>query len=152
MGNRPGGLYLTWLRMTGGAIALLGVIHLASAPGVMRGIPEGVPGEYRSAFLFMFVAAGTAVLLSGFLVLWAAYGLARQWRGFWTLALVTAAFTIHLGGWAIAAMPRNPFSYGLVIAGLLVLPPLILPLRTRRGAGEVLDFRRDEPGDKRTIH
>ena len=152
MGIRPGGPYLTWLWVVGIVIALLGVIHLASTPGVMRGLPEGVPGEYRSAFLFMFVAAGTAVLLAGVLVLWAAYGLARQWRGFWMLALVTAAFTIHLGGWAIASMPRNPFSYGLLAAGLLVLPPLILPLRSGPRRGEVLDFRRDEPADKRTIH
>ncbi len=152
MGNKPGGLYLTWLWIVGGVIALLGIIHLASAPGVMRGVPEGVPGEYRSAFLFMFVAAGTAVLLAGVLVLWAAYGLARQWRGFWMLALVTALFTIHLGGWAVAAMPRNPFSYGLLIAGLMVLPPLVLPLRSRPGTGAVLDFRRESSGDKRTIH
>ena len=152
MGLRTAGAYTRWLSVSGGLILLLGVIHLAAAPGTMRGIPETVPAEFRSAFLFMFASAGLAALFAGLMVLWGAYGVARQWRGAWTLALMSGLFAILMGAGAAAAMPRNPFSWLLLILGLSVLPPLILPLKARGGDGEVLDFRRDEPKEKRTIH
>lgn len=152
MGLRTAGGYTRWLSVSGGLILLLGVIHLASAPGTLRGIPETVPAEFRSAFLFMFASAGLAVLFAGLLVLWGAYGIARQWRGAWTLALMSGLFAILMGVGAVASMANNPFSWLLLALGLSVLPPLILPLKARRGDGGVLDFRRNEPGNKRTIH
>jgi hypothetical protein len=152
MGIRTTGGYTRWLYLSGGLLLLLGAVHLAAAPGTLRAVPPEVPSEFKSAFLFMFCAAGLAVLLSGGLVLWSAYGLARQWRGFWTLALLSGLFIVLTGAGAALFMPRNPFSYLLLVLGLSVLPPLLLPQRERRGPGDVLDFRREEPDRKRTLH
>lgn len=143
---------LRWITASGASILLLGVVHLASMPGVMRGVPGNLPEEFRRAFLFMFGAAGAAAVFAGLLVLWGGYGMARQWRGAWTLALLAGLFTAVMGGGAVAAMPRNPFSGLLLLAGLSVLPPLWMWVRGPRERGSVLDFRREEPGDRRTLH
>lgn len=146
------GTGVKWLNLTGGLLLLLGIVHLAAAPGTLRGVPEGVPEEFRAAFLFFFAAAGAGVILCGLLVLWASYGLARQWRGSWTLGLMAGLFALLLGAGAVAAMPRNLFAYALLALGLGVLPALLRPLRGRPGSGEVVDFRREEPRDPRRLH
>jgi lysylphosphatidylglycerol synthetase-like protein (DUF2156 family) len=152
MGIRTTGIDTRWLYLFGGLLLLLGTVHLAAAPETLRAVPPEVPAEFKSAFLFMFCAAGLAVLLSGALVLWSAYGLARQWRGFWTLALLSGFVIVLMGVGAVLLMPRHPFAYLLLGLGLSVLPPLLLPLRKRRRPGDVLNFRREEPDRRRTLH
>ena len=141
-----------WLSISGVLIALLGVVHLAATPGVMGGIPESVPAEFRLAFLFMFAAAGLGVVFAGILIIGAAIGMARHWPGARILGFSAGIFTTLLGIGAVAAMPGNPFSYVLLFLGLSVLPSLVLSRRGRFEGGDVLDFHRDAPDEKRTFH
>jgi len=133
-------------------LVLLGIMDLASGPGVMRGIPESVSSEFRKAFLFMFASMGAAVVFAGLLVLAAAYGIARMRPGAKALAFSSGIFAILLGIGAVAAMPQNAFSYILLILGLSVLPPLMLMRQGWFEGGDVLGFHRDSPKDKRTLH
>jgi|GEM_PF-2161231 len=140
------------LSVSGVLIILLGIVHLASAPGVMRGMPAAVPDEFQKAFIYLFAATGAAVIYCGLLILFAAYGIARMRPGARGLALCSGMFTILLGVGALAAMPQNAFSYILLILGLSILPPLILMRRARFEGGDVLGFHRDATKEKRTLH
>jgi hypothetical protein len=140
------------LYVSGALIALLGVIHLVSGPGVRRAIPAEVPGEFQKAFMFMFAATGAAVIFAGILVMAAAYGIKRLRPGARMLAFASGLFAILVGAGAVAGMPRNLFSYGLLVLGISVLPPLMLMRRGRFEGGDVLGFHRDAPKDKRTLH
>jgi hypothetical protein len=147
-----GSWFPRWLAISGAFAAFLGIAHLTSAPEVMRRVPPDIPEEGRKVFLFMFLAAGASVVLAGALMIWASAAIARRWRGFWTLGLVTGLYLAGLGAGAAMFMPSNAFAYLALAAGLSALPPLFLLRRAWRGQGEVLDFLPDKPRDKRTIH
>lgn len=152
MDNKASTFPARWLSISGALIALLGIVHLASTRGVMWGIPESVPGEFRKAFLFVFASTGAAVVFAGLLVLFAAYGIARMRTGVRALAFSSGIFTILLGVGAAIAMPQNAFSYVLLFLGLSILPPLMLLRRSRFESGDVLGFHREAPKEKRTLH
>ena len=141
-----------WLGISGAFAAFLGIAHLGSAPEVMRRFPPDIPDDGRRIFFFMFLAAGASVVLAGALLIWSAVGTARRWRGFWSLGLVSGLYLAVLGGTAAALMPSNPFAYLVLASGLSALPPLFLLRRAWRGQGDLLDFRRDAPKEKRTFH
>ena len=147
-----GAWLVRWLGISGAFAAFLGIAHLASAPEVMRRFPPDIPDEGRKIFLFMFLAAGASVVLTGGLMVWASAAIARRWRGFWSLGLASTLYMAALGAVAAMLMPSNAFSWMTLAAGLSALPPLFLLRRAWRGQGDVLEFRTDAPKEKRTIH
>jgi hypothetical protein len=117
---------LVKLSKTAGWIALaLGVIHTANTILVVKDI-TALEMQWRGIFLFMYVAAGLACLLSGGAMLLSSQKEIRDFGTSNQIFLISATFMLLLGIGAPIAMSENLFGYISLFVGVFATAVAIL--------------------------
>lgn len=112
-----------WIQVAGWLTLVLGLIHIAATPLIFPLSTSLLADPELLSSLYMFVMTGLAVILTGWLVIYASQGWSQGQRWAWHVCLGAGVFLLLLGAGAILAMPDNPFAYlSLVIAIVENLP------------------------------
>ncbi len=116
---------LRWIHIAGIALLLLGVIHVAASPYVMHSF-ENLNQDQKQSFLFMYVVAGLGVLLCGLVVTLLAADLKNKSKRSWRVIFICSIWATIMGIGAIATMMYNPFAYISLLAGIMLLVPVLI--------------------------
>lgn len=127
-----------WLMGIGALILILGMIHIAYTPILYKEIvslPMGLDNLYT--FLFMFVATGVSLVLSGVLAVYSIGGLKENERWAWVVSLAIGVYVLLLGAGAVVTMQGdNPFAYIMLVLAVLEMFILLLTKRSFEGTAE----------------
>ncbi|MBN1953308.1 MAG: hypothetical protein JW801_19030 [Bacteroidales bacterium] len=99
-------LFIRTLRIVGSLELLLGVIHCAFTPFIMRGIPKAI----FKPFLFMFLATGMAFIYVGWILIKES-NLVKEGKADNLRIRLTFGFILLAGILAACCMPENPFAW-----------------------------------------
>lgn len=117
---------LVKLSKTAGWIALsLGVIHTCATIVIVNQVAM-LDAQFKGTFLFMYVAAGLACLLSGGAMLLSSRKEIRDFGTSNQIFLISATFMLLLGIGAPIAMSENPFGYISLFVGVFATAVAIL--------------------------
>ncbi|MBN1117419.1 MAG: hypothetical protein JXA77_09460 [Bacteroidales bacterium] len=108
------------LKINAIAIVVLGCIHLAATPFIMKGVNP----EMRSVFLSMFTIAGMGTFLPGVAILNQLQNLKAGNKQSRNLIVFCIVYFLILALIAVSTMYTNPFAYIALLLGLILLIPL----------------------------
>ena len=114
-----------WVFAAGILIAILGLIHIAATPMVLKDLDE-LPKNVKDSLVYMYVTTGAAVVFAGLLAVYSSIGIKRSEGMARPLAVGVGVFMFLVGVGAVIVMPDNPFAYiGLVLALVEIAPLLV---------------------------
>lgn len=110
------GKMVKWIKIVSFLLIIVGVIHLIGTPFVMS-LFQDLSNDQSLVFLFMYIGAGFGLLSPGVIAL-LTLRLVDANKG-WTIIMSCSIYTLLLAVFAIVTMTENPFSYVLLILGVL---------------------------------
>lgn len=112
-------------RIAGWISFALGTIHTGVTIVMVKQTQVLVP-EWRSTFLFMYVAAGVGCLLAGSIMLLSVNKEIRDYKSSLTIYMIPSLYMLLLGIGAPIAMSSNPFGYISLAVGVFAVAVGIL--------------------------
>ncbi len=100
-------LLRVWSLVGGILFALIGVLHTAVTPMVYRGFSAVMPDRALKV-AFVFGVMGAYIVFSGWLMVYASWGLSKAERWAWTVTLGNGACNSLAGLGAVVVGFRNP--------------------------------------------
>ncbi|RPH93066.1 hypothetical protein EHM69_11310 [candidate division KSB1 bacterium] len=114
-----------WIQTVGILIMVLGIIHCAATPFVMKsGWMSLLMPEQTRVFLFMYIAAGLATIFGGWMATIAGRGLRIGEPLAWAIAWRSALFMLVLGIGSASLMFNNPFAHIMLVLSILLAVPV----------------------------
>jgi len=118
--------FIIWINISSIALVLLGIIHLAAVPVVIK-MFSNLIAEQFSTFLFMYLTAGIGTILPGLISKMQVQGLKKGNKTSRNTILVCSVYTVFMGAGAVILMADNPFAYlGFVIGISLLIPSMLI--------------------------
>jgi hypothetical protein len=114
----------TWLLITGILIAALGVVHVALTHVVYEQGWKNLPPPQPRLFLYLYVAAGLALVLAGVLTIRSARALGRGEKWGYGVATAVAWFVIFMGVGAVVNVRSDPLAWAALVVAVLNYIPL----------------------------
>lgn len=101
------------------AIIVIGLIHLVATVEVLQ-IFKNLKGDKLSVFLYMYLMVGVQTVFMGIIIRCIVANVTCMERKDKRLLFLCSLYLCILGVGAVIAMPTNPFSYVMLVVGLLV--------------------------------
>jgi hypothetical protein len=108
--------YQKHLKGTAIAVMVLGFIHVCATPVVIGELHYLKHGDFITS-VYMFVATGLAVILSGW-VDWISIKNIYHSKAFFKILIANVSFLLLFGIGAAALMPSNPFAFICLLIAL----------------------------------
>jgi hypothetical protein len=114
-----------WIRISGIAMIVLGLIHLIATCKVLP-MFGNLGKEQISIFLFMYLASGLGTILPGLISIQLINGLKNKDKRAWVIVMICSIYSLLLGLGGIMTMKTNPFAYLMLLIGLSLFIPTML--------------------------
>lgn len=115
-----------WTSISAIVIALVGLVHNLATPMIHTQIYAQLPAADAIAGDLFFLATGTALIVLGVLTAMGARALSQGEPWARRLASSTGLYVALVGLGGVWIIPTNPFAYIAVVAGALLLVPVLL--------------------------
>ncbi|MDF1548360.1 MAG: hypothetical protein P1P88_11100 [Bacteroidales bacterium] len=115
----------TWINLSSIALMILGLIHL-TAIIIVAPMYKNLSAEQFSVFVFMYMASGLGTVLPGLIANFQINALKNKSEIAWKTLLLCSGYTIIVGIGAVIEMTDNPFTYIMLVTGILLLTPSVL--------------------------